>query len=338
MLTAIEPSDATMPLAAAIARQERMLAPGTFEATGLGAGAMGSAFVGALAGTMIAATGVRGSVTASVGLGGFAGGTEAAGELIVGLVGASPPSGLTFADGRAAEVVVGALSAQGVQYRYRLALPAVYPLAAPTWTAATVNEASPHRALATIALRPLLEPTPPTGMPRSALSASPLRAPLPMAEHEPIVAQTGGTVGSGAYRTFAELAGWLGMTQAQTAALLGIGRTTPLAWRRGHEPRPRRARRLYQTHALVNTLVRRVGLGETRLWLERGSPSPLELIGAGDVTAADDRAQELIFGAPSTAPTLDAWRPDEPENPKPVGASAPPLRMIRRAAPRRRSP
>jgi hypothetical protein len=143
-----------------------------------------------------------------------------------------------------------------------------------------------------------------------------------------------------AYRTFVELADWLEMSQAEAARLLGMGRTTPLAWRRaGHEPQPARARRLYQTHALVSTLVRRLGRDETRRWLAAGDPSPLALIAQGDVTSADDLADELIFGTAPSRERLGAWI-EEPVDTDPSAAEpkqGPPRRM-RRRPPRRRAP
>jgi hypothetical protein len=145
-----------------------------------------------------------------------------------------------------------------------------------------------------------------------------------------------------AYRTFVELADWLEMSQEETARVLGMGRTTPLAWRRaGHEPQPARARRLYQTHALVSTLVRRLGRDEMRRWLAAGQPSssPLALIAQGDVTGADDLADKLIFGTAPSRERLGAWV-EEPADTEPSAAEPKqgPPRRVRRRPPRRRTP
>jgi hypothetical protein len=188
------------------------------------------------------------------------------------------------------------------------------------------------RALATATLEPLVEPTPLTHrvyrVTGSTIVLPPLRSSSPP-EAEP--------EGLSAYRAFSELATWLRMTQEETAQLLDIGRTTPLAWRRGPQPRPALARRLYQTHALVKTLVRRLGHDDALRWLHRGSPSPLEVIRAGDVTRADDLAEEMIFGSPARSARLDTWidEPDDAEPPETTSSSAP-SRAIRRSAPRRR--
>lgn len=142
-----------------------------------------------------------------------------------------------------------------------------------------------------------------------------------------------------AYRTFVELADWLGLTQAQTADLLGMGRTTPLAWNReGHEPQPARARRLYQAHALVSTLLRRLGSEEMHRWMEAGNPSPLDLIAEGDVTGADDLADELIFGTAPSRERLSAWvdEPIDTDVPSTKPTQGQP-RRVRRRPPRRRT-
>jgi hypothetical protein len=141
-----------------------------------------------------------------------------------------------------------------------------------------------------------------------------------------------------AYRTFVELADWLGMTQEKTANLLGMGRTTPLAWQReGHEPQPARARRLYQTHALVSTLMRRLGREEMRRWLEAGDPTPLALIAQGDVTGADDLADELIFGTAPSRERLGTWVEETTDRDPPAAQSTQGQpRRLRRRPPRRR--
>ena len=278
--TAIEPSDATETLTAALARQERLLAPRTNEAAAFTPGIAGATLHG------------LGSVGASIAL-------------------AVDPLG------------------SGARQPYLLALPALYPLAAPTvaFSASVAGSWEAARMLASIALEPLVAPTLPAALRVLVLDrvAAPM-VPTATAAHSP----------SRAYRTFTELAGWLGMTQEETARLLGIGRTTPLAWRRGHEPRPARARRLYQTHALVKTLVRRLGTVETRTWLARGTPPPLELIAAGDVVQADDRAEALVFGAPTRPAPIDAWIDEPASAPEPTAVHGEAPRRVSRSTPRRR--
>ncbi len=124
------------------------------------------------------------------------------------------------------------------------------------------------------------------------------------------------TCRSQAYGQFLELAQWLDRNRAETADLLGIGRTTPSAWERdGREPQARHARRLYQTHALVSALAARQGLEETQRWLRSDSPSPLELISEGRLDLAEDRAHTLIYGpvAGATGPIDRLQAPDSPD-------------------------
>lgn len=278
--TAIEPSDATETLTAALARYERLLLPRTNEAAAVAPRIAGATLHG------------LGSVGASIAL------------------------------------AVDALAPAAGQ-PYLLALPALYPLAAPTIASAASFAGSweAARVLASIALEPLVAPTPPAGLHVLVLD----QISAPTVRRAPTAPSS-----SRAYRTFIELAGWLGMTQEETARLLGVGRTTPLAWRRGHEPRPARARRLYQTHALVKTLVRRLGTGETRTWLARGTPPPLDLIAAGDVAAADDRAEALIFGAPTRPAPIDAWIDEPASAPEPAAVRGAAPRRVARSTPRRR--
>ena len=188
--------------------------------------------------------------------------------------------------------------------------------------------------LAVVALQPLAAPTQAVFDVSAFVPTVPVVPPIQDWVRPSVPAQPA----SRAYRTFTELADWLGMTQAETAELLGMGRTTPLAWRRGHEPRPARARRLYQAHALVSTLLRRLGREDASRWLVRGDPSPLDLIAAGDVAAADDLAEEVIFGNAPGQERLGAWIDESgtPDQQDAVGEAGTPRRVTRRA-PRRRT-
>jgi hypothetical protein len=214
----------------------------------------------------------------------------------------------------------------------QLAVVPLQLLAAPTAPAPARGVGEAAYRLATTPLEPLATPTPVAFQSQAVLPSAAILVELLQRRHRAAVEPK-----SRAYRTFVELADWLGMTQVDTARLLGMGRTTPLAWGRGHEPQPARARRLYQTHALVSTLVRRLGREQTLRWLALGNPAPLELIGRGDVTGADDLAEDLIFGDAPGEERLGAWieEPEATQPPAPAPAPARP-RRVRRRAPRRR--
>ena len=102
---------------------------------------------------------------------------------------------------------------------------------------------------------------------------------------------------SRAFRAFTELRGWLNLSVPETATLVGIGRTTANAWERvGHEPRPRRARRLYELHALAATLVRRLGVEGATAWLQRGDPSRWELMHREHLDEFADAVEAVTMG------------------------------------------
>lgn len=102
---------------------------------------------------------------------------------------------------------------------------------------------------------------------------------------------------SKAFAAFDDLRRWLRLGSEEAAKLIGVGRTTPLAWEReGHEPRPATARRLYQLHTLVSAIVERLGEPAAIRWLESGSPSPHELIISGQFAEAARSAEDVLIG------------------------------------------
>lgn len=116
---------------------------------------------------------------------------------------------------------------------------------------------------------------------------------------------------SSAFRAFKELAVWLNRTERETAQLVGVGRTTPYTWERdGREPRPRSARRLYETHAFVRQLVLSMGKQDAESALGRGGgDSALTLIASNRVAEAEARFASVIYGRPSEElPPLGASR------------------------------
>lgn len=114
-------------------------------------------------------------------------------------------------------------------------------------------------------------------------------------ENEPAFA----ALRSPAFRVFTELRDWLNLSAHEATTLVGVGRTTPNAWEReGREPRPRQARRLYQLHGLVGTLVRRLGRDEARLWLQQGDPARWRLMEDEDISMFANAVETVAMGPP----------------------------------------
>src|SRR5215211_5877830 len=86
-------------------------------------------------------------------------------------------------------------------------------------------------------------------------------------------------IGPPAFLAFKDVVRWLGASDNQVAEAVGVGRTTPYSWRRDNrEPRPATTRRLYEYHAVLGSLRRRIGSAELRRWLFSGAPSPRDLL------------------------------------------------------------
>lgn len=159
----------------------------------------------------------------------------------------------------------------------------------------------------------------------------------PAPRHDPLTPTP-----SRAYGTFRELMEMLSANQADAAAAVGLTRGAVDTWRRGREPQPRNARRLYRTHTMLKALRRRLGgLAELQHWLDGGSPSARELLLAGDLDAVDRMAAEQIFSGPAATYERVAAYIEQPVEASDVEASieksaAGPRRIARRA-PRRRT-
>jgi hypothetical protein len=119
--------------------------------------------------------------------------------------------------------------------------------------------------------------------------------------------------GPSAYRAFKELGGWLSTGDDQIADMLGIGRTTPYAWKRDRrEPRPETARRVYEYHAVLDSLRRRLGASDFQMWLREGSPARRERLLAGDLESLDRDVHAIVF-QPAAADLPDlGWAAEPP--------------------------
>jgi hypothetical protein len=116
---------------------------------------------------------------------------------------------------------------------------------------------------------------------------------------------------SAAFRKFKEVGLWLGLSDEAAAQLMGVGRTTPYSWeRRAHAPRPSKAGRLFEYHALLASLVRRVGPIGLQDWLITGNPRPRQLLLNGNLAAAYDMAHDLVFTPGRPEEGLGALQPE----------------------------
>ena len=137
-----------------------------------------------------------------------------------------------------------------------------------------------------------------------------------------------------AFAAFKDLVGWLEAPDGDVAEAVEVGRTTPYAWRReGHEPRASTTRRIYEYHAVLSSLRRRVGASEFRRWLFTGHPSRRDLLLAGDLDRIESQVHRILFSRIDTGVDL-AWAPEDSrpeETPTPAPAIRPSSRRPRRA-------
>jgi len=97
----------------------------------------------------------------------------------------------------------------------------------------------------------------------------------------------------------------LGMTVEAAAAAVGIGRTTPMDWRRTRrQPRPSTVRQLWRLYGIAMGLKEVLGVTGTLTWLRVGEVSPLSLLEAGDLDGFERAASRATFRPASTRPFL----------------------------------
>lgn len=102
-----------------------------------------------------------------------------------------------------------------------------------------------------------------------------------------------------AYRAFKDIVQWLDADDGRVADMVGIGRTTPYTWKRdGREPRAATAQSIYEHHATLDALRRRLGEDGLRGWLHEGVPTRREVILAGRVQGLERDIHEVLFYRP----------------------------------------
>lgn len=117
---------------------------------------------------------------------------------------------------------------------------------------------------------------------------------------------------SRSFRAFKDLGRWLALSDTEVATMVGIRRTTAYAWERdGHEPRPATVRRLMQQHALVASVIDRLGEPAGQAWLLASSPNIAERLLEGDIASVDRQISDLVFARTTETSLPGAFIDDE---------------------------
>jgi len=99
-----------------------------------------------------------------------------------------------------------------------------------------------------------------------------------------------------AYEAFKALGRWLDADDAAIADMVGVGRTTPYAWKRdGREPRAATTQRMYEYDATIDSLQRRLGIRGLRRWLHEGNPSRRDTLLAGNLETLEGDVHAVLF-------------------------------------------
>jgi hypothetical protein len=129
-----------------------------------------------------------------------------------------------------------------------------------------------------------------------------------------------------AYEAFKALGRWLNADDAAIADMVGVGRTTPYTWKRdGREPRAATSQGIYEYHATLDALRRRLGIGGLRRWLHEGVMPRRDVLLAGDLERLERDVHEVLF---RRAPTRRVDLAAAPEDTAPAGV-APSGRSLR---------
>lgn len=93
-----------------------------------------------------------------------------------------------------------------------------------------------------------------------------------------------------------DLRHWLNLTWDDLASITGIAKNTFHDWKRtSRVQRPSTVRKLLRVQALVRAVRARLGPGRAAEWFRTGPLSPLDLMLAGDLDAAEEAGSVLLF-------------------------------------------
>ena len=97
----------------------------------------------------------------------------------------------------------------------------------------------------------------------------------------------------------------LGLSIEAAATAVGIGRTTPMDWRRTRrQPRPSTVRQLWRLYGVAMGLKEVLGVTGTLTWLGVGEIAPLSLLEAGDLDGFERAASRALYRPDATRPFL----------------------------------
>ncbi|GGV05357.1 hypothetical protein GCM10010211_85380 [Streptomyces albospinus] len=120
-----------------------------------------------------------------------------------------------------------------------------------------------------------------------------------------------------AIRAVNDIAEWLGVSEAEAAQLAGGYRRSLYNWKKGIQPYDGPTLDLFETHALVSSLIAALGRTEAREWLEvnqAGAPRKSMLKDAEGRRKLSKLAKSLLYPSPAPAPR---WEPIEGLHPTP---------------------
>jgi len=118
-----------------------------------------------------------------------------------------------------------------------------------------------------------------------------------------------------------DLRAWLHLTHREVATMSGLATRTIHHWRAtGAQPRPATVRRLREIHASVDTLRRTLGPDRAGDWFRTGTPSPLQLLQAGDWGGVQEAMHKVLFRRPRRGRDSAGHSPYDPETDFAVGS------------------
>lgn len=129
-----------------------------------------------------------------------------------------------------------------------------------------------------------------------------------------------------AFEAFKALGRWLDADDGAVADMVGVGRTTPYTWKRdGREPRRATAQRIYEHHATLDALRRRLGIAGLRRWLHEGIAPRRNTLLAGDLEHLEGDVHAVLFRR-EPAQRIDLAAAPEDSTPAEVMRGERPLR------------